>query len=234
MNNNYNKLIAESWNENSFTRNNDIESGNDSSYVNVIIPYVKNKINEYFNDNIDILDIGCGNGFLTNIISKTHPNITGIDLSEKFIKQATQKYPNIPFIFDDFHNLSDVKKYDLCIATMVIHNTPDLPMFLKKVNSLLNENGYILIITLHPVLWAKEKVPEIIYRLEKHYEVPYRDGKGVEYPAKLHYFHRPLTKYLREIENNGFSKAVFEELFEFDDQGNRKADSHIISLFSHK
>ena len=60
------------------------------------IKYIKNNIINNFNiktrirplENIDILDIGCGGGLLSEPMSRLGANVTGIDASEKNINDA--------------------------------------------------------------------------------------------------------------------------------------------------
>ena len=49
------------------------------------------------NSNDTILDVCCGNGLVTNHISKKCNSIIGVDLSENLINFAKEKFSNIPF-----------------------------------------------------------------------------------------------------------------------------------------
>ena len=44
-----------------------------------------------------ILDLGCGTGYLANLISEKGAEITGIDSSEEMISKAKREYPHIDF-----------------------------------------------------------------------------------------------------------------------------------------
>ena len=80
--------ITAAWDNNLTERAKDIGDGDDKTYINVIVPHVINLLNNHFTSSIDVLDIGCGCGYLTNILSKNHPNITGIDISKISIEYA--------------------------------------------------------------------------------------------------------------------------------------------------
>ena len=75
-----------------------------------------------------ILDVGCGPGFLCNLLAKKYPDkfVKGIDLSEKAIKYA-KKYqntlPNIAFEVQDVNLLTEPSNiYDLVICNSSLHH----------------------------------------------------------------------------------------------------------------
>jgi len=89
------------------------------------------KIKDLIEPDSEILDIGCGTGRLEFFLSDKCRKITGIDLSEKNIKQAEKKlkrsnHKNIDFKhigFDNFIKNNSVT-FDYVIVTYVIHELP--------------------------------------------------------------------------------------------------------------
>ena len=86
------------------------------------------KIKELIEPDSEVLDVGCGTGRLEFILSDKCKKITGIDLSEKNIKQAEhnlkkRNYNNIDFKhigFDHFIKNNSLT-FDYVITTYVIH-----------------------------------------------------------------------------------------------------------------
>jgi SAM-dependent methyltransferase len=75
--------------------------------------------------NSDLLDYGCGNGFFTKRLSKHCKSVTGVDISEEFIKQATIKKPDNSFfhIIDSQSKSIESKiKFNACLMVDVIHH----------------------------------------------------------------------------------------------------------------
>ena len=70
------------------------------------------------------LDIGCGNGAMSQIIKKINQRCkyVGVDHQENLIKNANKIFKSSKFIFSDVNNfiLSHKKKYDLVMAWSVI------------------------------------------------------------------------------------------------------------------
>ena len=76
---------------------------------------LKNCPNEYFDDYIQMVthflpakknfaDLGCGTGQSSSLLSKYH-QITGLDISPLFLKEAQKKFPQINFIKGDITQL---------------------------------------------------------------------------------------------------------------------------------
>ena len=82
-------------------RSSKIESHNDLNPSNKI-KFISSIINQNSDDCLNILDVGCGLGFISNSISKEYrkSKITGVDLSEDAIKYAKKHFQNINFLCD--------------------------------------------------------------------------------------------------------------------------------------
>jgi len=91
-------------------------------------------------DNLDVLEIGFGNGAFLDFSKNLGWNITGVELIPNLIKKAQEHD------FQVFQNIDEIPiqyKYDLIVAFDVIeHIDPNqIFNFLKKIKSLLNYNG---------------------------------------------------------------------------------------------
>lgn len=111
---------------------------------NFIISSVK-KIMSEFKHPLRILDLGCGRGWLTEILSG-YGNVLGVDLA---IDTAKQTYPHLKFkqaniIFNEIE-----EDYDLIVSSEVIeHLTSEhQQIYVKKAYGLLSKNGYLILTT---------------------------------------------------------------------------------------
>jgi ubiquinone/menaquinone biosynthesis C-methylase UbiE len=67
-----------------------------------------NQIQKFLNllpDTPVVVDIGCGPGRDTSILSKNNCKVLGLDLSEGLINEAKKRYPKINFILADMTNV---------------------------------------------------------------------------------------------------------------------------------
>tara|TARA_Y100001970_G_scaffold198375_1_gene241353 strand:+ start:6215 stop:6943 length:729 start_codon:yes stop_codon:yes gene_type:complete len=128
------------------------------------IEYIKNSIIKNFNinyenlplKNIDILDIGCGGGLLTEPMSRLGANVTGIDASLKNINIAKAHLKKsklkIKYINTLPEKLLVKKKFDVILNMEIVEHVEDLEFFIKKSSELLKINGLMFVATLNKTL----------------------------------------------------------------------------------
>lgn len=95
----------------------------------------------------NIIDIGCGPGNSTQILSLRWPesNITGLDNSPEMIKKAGIDYPQHKWILADLSEINSDIKYDIVFSNAVIQWVPDHQAVISKLFSLVNENGILAV-----------------------------------------------------------------------------------------
>ena len=112
------------------------------------------KINEYISNKNTVIDVGAGNGRRSKFFSNHVSQVTAIDVAKlipgKEYDKVTNEISNVNFIDDDFlqHDFSD-KKFDVAYCEgsfyymSMVHGAETV---FKKINSIVNENGYIIIL----------------------------------------------------------------------------------------
>ena len=82
--------------------------------------------------NLDILDIGCGGGLVSEPMATLGAKVTGIDASEKNIKvakiHAEKKGLNINYEQNSPENLKINKKYDVILNLEIIEHVEDIKL----------------------------------------------------------------------------------------------------------
>ena len=100
------------------------------------------------------LDVACGSGYGTELISQVADYVLGVDIDSKTICYARKHHgskSNIEFANKDIMCLSELEegkgKYDIVISVETIEHIPDAKPFLKKVSQLLTSNGTFVVTT---------------------------------------------------------------------------------------
>ena len=104
---------------------------------------------------INILDIGCGGGLISEPMSRMGAKVTGIDASEKNIKIA-KIHSKMNGLDIEYYCSSPEKfkktKFDVILNLEIIEHVQDVDYFIKESSSLLKKNGIMFIATLNRTL----------------------------------------------------------------------------------
>lgn len=102
---------------------------------------------------VDVLDCGCGYGFLGPILLRFLPKgstYTGVDFSENLIEGGKSYFESIQFvgnlICSDFLTARLSKQYDLVISQAVLRHVDDAKSFLNKMVQATKEEGRVICI----------------------------------------------------------------------------------------
>ena len=110
----------------------------------------------FFLKNLEILDIGCGGGLISEPMARLGGSVTGIDASDKNIKvaQIHSKRNNlkIKYLNKSPEQLNEIEKFDIILNLEVVEHVQDLNLYLKSCNKLLKKNGLMFTATLNRTL----------------------------------------------------------------------------------
>ena len=102
------------------------------------------------NNELKILDIGCGTGQLIKEISDYYNkvNYLGIDVAENMIEVAKKnnKGKNVKFKTSSIESFESNDKYDIIICTHAFPYFPNKQEMIKKMAGLCNKKGQVIIV----------------------------------------------------------------------------------------
>ena len=127
------------------------------------IEFIRDKLVEHFSiesdlenpfSNLDILDIGCGGGLLSEPMSRLGANVTGIDIVDKNINVAKthseEQNLEIDYKITTAEELAlGKKKFDVILNMEVIEHVSDLNLFIESCEKLLKKNGLLFFASLN-------------------------------------------------------------------------------------
>jgi 2-polyprenyl-6-hydroxyphenyl methylase/3-demethylubiquinone-9 3-methyltransferase len=121
-----------------------------------IISNFKLKIKKKPLDKINILDIGCGGGLLSEPMTRLGANVTGIDASSKNINiakhHAKKNKLKINYICSSPEKLKIKKKFDVILNMEIVEHVDDINFFINSCSKLLKKNGLMFVATLNKTL----------------------------------------------------------------------------------
>ena len=128
------------------------------------IKYIKENIINNFNlenkekplKKIEILDVGCGGGLLSEPMYRLGANVTGIDASETNIKiaklHARKNKLNIKYLTSSPENFKIRNKFDVILNMEIVEHVNDINFFIKQSSKFLKKNGTMYVATLNKTL----------------------------------------------------------------------------------
>ena len=106
------------------------------------------------------VDLGCGGGFIAHVLSLVATTSTGIDISQNAIAYAENRFKRPKFITLNFAELLDWDtQYDFLYSSEVIEHVSDVNLYMRVLQQLVKNNGYVYITTPDP---GHPKVPKNI------------------------------------------------------------------------
>jgi len=116
--------------------------------------FLKQKLKEIrkeFNDNesIKILDLGCGDGVVTNYIAsicKVNDKVFGVDINPIRLERAKKNCQNANFILGDATKLQfSNNSFEVVVLHHIIEHIPNNERVLEECHRVLKEDGYLIL-----------------------------------------------------------------------------------------
>ena len=129
------------------------------------IEYILEEITKHFKidrerklflKNLEILDIGCGGGLISEPMARLGGNVTGIDAGEKNIKIAylhsKKNNLKINYLNKSPEQLKEKEKFDIILNLEVVEHVENLDLYLQSCYDLLKRNGLMFTATINRTL----------------------------------------------------------------------------------
>ena len=126
------------------------------------IDYITSKIKNHFKiekdnpiflKNLQILDIGCGGGLISEPMARLGAAVTGIDASKKNIEvakiHAKKSNLKIDYLNKSPEQLNELEKFDVILNLEIVEHVEDVNLYIKSCHKLLKKGGIMFTATLN-------------------------------------------------------------------------------------
>lgn len=156
----------------------------------------------------NIVEVGCGNGYLLKKLSPYARNIIGLDYSSELLKAAEKRVgsnSNIKLRLSDVSNVLPIESnsVDVIVANMVLQYVPSLSVFSDEAFRILSLGGSLIIVVDHPGHFLFARAQELAGKGNSHFidtgsyfTEGIRRKNSLWNKAVLEYYHRPLSGYI--------------------------------------
>lgn len=154
-----------------------------------------------------IVEIGCGTGKNTLLLSQIAQTVYAVDFSAAMIEKAKEKVNsvNVTFITADITNrwICSNESIDLITCNLVLEHIKDLSKIFSEASRVLVPGGYFFICELHP--FRQYRGTQANFQ---------RNQEVIEIPAFIHH----LSDFFHAAKNFGFRLEDFNEWWHEQDQ----------------
>ncbi len=158
-----------------------------------------NKARAAIEGQVEILDIGCGEGHLTEEIRKSVENaeITGVDYSLSAIEYAHKYFPHIHFDVADVYEMPYAPQFfDIVVCNDLWEHVPDPLFLLQKISMILKPNGYLIIST--PSRYRFENILNILR------------GRAIRFMSSKHVTEYSVGQIKEQLNYGNFQLITFQ------------------------
>jgi 2-polyprenyl-3-methyl-5-hydroxy-6-metoxy-1,4-benzoquinol methylase len=154
----------------------------------------------------DILDVGCGHGWLSAALATAGAHVIGIDGARELLTGAHATYPQITFIeYDLSYGLPPLDRhFDRIIANMVVMDVPEIGPLITAIRHVLKADGRFIFTLPHPCFFNYKTVRDAqtgqLYRRVTGYLQP-QVWRIANFGGHNHY-HHSLTYYVDQLRAN--------------------------------
>ncbi len=169
--------------------------------------------------NKKILDIGCGTGIYAKLLSKKGAMVKGFDISPEMIKIARSNNRDLDLRIGSINNIPFKEKFDIVLASLIIHYLDDWTKALNEVKKVLKKDGYFIFSISNPVTEVgknirinrqKVKIYGDYFNAKKAQGV-WKLESGEEIPVLTN--HKTYEYIIKTIIKNGFEIIDYKDCY---------------------
>ena len=174
-----------------------------------------------------VIDIGCGEGRFSRLLSELGATVTGIDLTEPLIERARELGSDKEtYLQGDAENLEGVAddSFDLAVSYIVLVDLLDYRRSIREAYRVLRPGGRFVVCNVHPmrtaskniVGWIRDSSGKLFYPVDNYTEEGEREF--LWWGGPFINMHRTISSYVSAFLDAGFTLEGLHEPVPSDEQ----------------
>ena len=154
-----------------------------------------------------VLDVGCGEGWLTRALIETGLSLTGVDAVQRLVDKAKALGEGDFYVleYEKFSDKTVHQQYDIAVCNFSLIGNESVEHLFKVMPSILNEGGTFIIQTLNPHSGCGESSYVDGWREGSW------DGFSQDFCDPAPWYFRTIESWVQLFINNGFVLTAFRE-----------------------
>ena len=164
-----------------------------------------------------VIDIGCGEGRFSRLLSQLGATVTGIDLTESLIERARSLSVDETYLIGNAEDLRGIENdaFDLAVSYIVLVDLLDYRSAINAAFRVLCPGGRFVVCNIHPMRssvyggWIKQGDTKLFYPVDNYTEEGPREftwwGKSF---VNMHF---TLSSYISAFLDAGFTLRALHE-----------------------
>ena len=163
------------------------------------------------------IDIGCGEGRFSRLLSQLGATVTGIDLTEPFIERARSLSSGETYLLGNAENLEGIESntYDIAVSYIVLVDLQDYRSAINAAYRVLRPGGRFVVCNIHPMRsshpggWIKQGNTKLFYPVDDYTDEGPREWEWFGMPFIN--MHRTLSSHIAAFIDAGFTIRALHE-----------------------
>ncbi len=161
-----------------------------------------------------VLDLGCGQGWLTKELTNRGAVAIGVDGSGSLIERARSQFPELTFLVADLaEGLPDLDiKFDTIISHMVVMDIPEIKTLFNAVSQALQPGGEFFFTLPHPCFFQQKSHQDVSgqwFKKVTNYLTP--EVWRIDSFGGHNHYHRTIEEYVSALSQVGLLVSHFHE-----------------------
>ena len=170
------------------------------------------------------IDIGCGEGRFSRLLSQLGATVTGVDLTEALIARARAMSTGEAYILGDAEDLNEVESdsFDLAVSYIVLVDLLDYCSAIGGAYRVLRPGGRFVVCNIHPMRsslpggWIRQADRKLFYPVDDYTDEGPREWTW--WGRRFVNMHRTLSSHIAAFLDAGFTLRALHEPTPSEDQ----------------